>query len=140
MSESISQFPGSASLPTIVAIWLTTLVLVTVTAGCGTSAGKVPTESDAKQAVSIRLLELSSELTSEGNMFEIVSFKKINGQHSVKNGVKCYKLDYAGVVKTTGMGNLSVEMGMLRNVSGSVKYEMTENGWRQEGPIELHVP
>ena len=131
---------------------LKVLVLVAgvavVLCSCGKMGDSMPSEQVGKQALQQILTR------SHQNRVELLVFRKTNGQPSVENGVPHYEMEYQGEVEVTEdcylqvcdaripnswpithpadawLRSFKVNKGLRVKISGEIKFEKTENGWR----------
>ena len=116
---------------------LTTLFPLMMLCGCGAS---LPTGYDAQQYI-------QQQFTKRGDPITVVTIRKTNGQHSVYGGIENYKVEYEAEIEFTedcffyrdaistsrrklGGQFRPAKKGDRTVVSGSVRFEKSEKGWR----------
>ena len=93
---------------------------------------KPPTEADGRQ-----VWTNIAKQSGEGDVVQLVDFKKTNGQMAEVNGVKVYTLYYEArekYLKKWGLKN----PGDIETVKSNYGFQRTENGW--QGPDGTHFP
>jgi len=119
-----------------------TILLLMALLGCK-GTGSEPSESDGKKVFENRVRVLANENGMQRALPEgvvrPVGFKKTNGQLRTENGVKHYRLDYEGKVEflvdiqaSAFNGFHKRKKGEVAIIARSMKFEMTEKGWRGE--------
>jgi hypothetical protein len=91
---------------------------------------KPPTEADGRQ-----VWTNIAKQSGEGDVVQLVDFKKTNGQMAEVNGVKVYTLYYEArekYLKKWGLKN----PGDIETVKSNYGFQRTENGW--QGPEGTH--
>jgi hypothetical protein len=91
---------------------------------------KPPTEADGRQ-----VWTNIAKQSGEGDVVQLVDFKKTNGQMAEVNGVKVYTFYYEAhekYLKKWGLKN----PGDIETVKSNYGFQRTENGW--QGPEGTH--
>ena len=93
---------------------------------------KPPTEAEGRQ-----VWTNITKQSGEGNVVQLVDFKKTNGQMAEVNGVKVYTLYYEAHQKhLTKMGQWNP--GDIETLKSNMAFRERENGW--QGPEGTHFP